>query len=438
MDQLVVQDGAFKHPDLPAPLPALEAVVINVGTLSRSYTTHNGLALCWSLDNKFPAQDVPTDTKQAARCLDCAQSIKHGWVYKGTPCKFYTIIQLFLPATETLCLLRLEAASLFSRHHIYLSLFKYIDYLETNGEELGDILTHLYFGSNDEVAKIYFKPVRPLTKAELLNIEQLNQAAFTPQNPFHLTIEENFMSDSNAVFHLINNVTAFYPRIDQPYFFDRTANQGKGKSVPCEATTPHARYETSFLMDEKQAEALYVLMQKAYTDTPHRDKTWPAKLAQPFKIHEEQFVGKANLKAMYKNEATKPPPIFDASNTRLPADFLLTTDSLINVFVEFVPFKMTTTGVSLRLKGVQVLKYVPYVPPSPFEAQEGYVNGADTTAEPAPEPEPQAMFSAFPPVEEDIPDVVPEPVKRATKKVKPIKKETDLASVIDKWSADGS
>ena len=246
------------------------------------------------------------------------------------------------------------------------------------------------------------------------------------------------MSDSNAVFHLINNVTAFYPRLDQPYFFDKSANQGKGKSVPCEATTATARYETSFLMDEQQAEALYLVMQQAYTDTPHRDKTWPAKLAQPFKIYEEQFVGKANLKAMYKNEATKPPPIFDASNTRLPADFLLTTDSLINVFVEFVPFKMTTTGVSLRLKGVQVLKYVPYVPPSPFEAQEGYVNGADTTAEPAPEPEPQAMFSAFPPVEEDIPDVVPEPVKRATKKVKPIKKETDLASVIDKWSADGS
>jgi len=191
-------------------------------------------------------------------------------------------------------------------------------------------------------------------------------------------------------------------------------------------------------MDEQQAEALYLVMQQAYTDTSYRDDSWPAKLAQPFKVYEEQFVGKANLKAMYKNEATKPPPVFDASNTRVAEDFLLTSGSLINVFVEFVPFKMTTTGVSLRLKGVQVLKYVPYVPPSPFEAQEGYVNGADTTAEPASEPEPQAMFSAFPPVEEDIPDVVPEPVKRATKKVKPIKKETDLASVIDKWSADGS
>jgi len=438
MDQLVVQDGAFKHPDLPAPLPALEAVIMNVGTLSRSYTGHSGLALCWSLDNKFPAQDVPTATKQAARCLDCTQSIKQGGVYKGTPCKFYTIIQLFLPATETVCLLRLGAASLFSRHHTYLSLFKYIDYLKINGEELGDILTNIYFGDDKGVAKIYFKPVRPLTKLELLNIEQLNQAALTTQNPFQLTIEENFMSDSNAIFYLISNVTAYYPRIDRPYHFDKSANSGKGKSVPCEATTPNARYETSFLLDEKQAEALYLVMQKAYTDTPHRDDSWPAKLAQPFKMQEDQFVGKANLKAMYNNEVTKPPAVFDASNTRLPADFLLTSGSLINVFVEFVPFKMTTTGVSMRLKGVQVIKYIPYVPLSPFEAQEGYVNGEDTTVEPESEPDPQAMFSAFPPVEEDIPDAIPEPVKRTTQKVKPLKKEMDLASVIDKWAADDS
>ena len=48
------------------------------------------------------------------------------------------------------------------------------------------------------------------------------------------------------------------------------------------------------------------------------------------------------------------------------------------------------------------------------------------------------MFAAVVHAEEDIPDAVPEPVKRPTKKAKPPKKETDLASVIDKWAADGS
>ena len=437
MDQLDDQTGVFEPHKFFCTPAKCEVVILNVGTLARSYVGHSGQVICWSANTKFPADNVPTDTKQATRCLDCTQSIKQRGVYKGTPCKFYTVIQLYLRATETVCFLRLGAASLFSRHHVYLSLFKYVDYLKTNGEEVGDILTNIYFGDDNGIAKIYFKPVRPLTKVELLSIEQLNLTALDNQNPFQLTIEENFMSEENT-YHLINNVIAYYPRVDRPYHFDKSANGGKGKSVPCEATTPNARYETSFLMDEKQAEALYVAMQKAYTDTPHRDKSWPEKLPQPFKMHEEQFVGKANLKAMYNSEVTNPPAVFDASNTRLPDDFLLTSGSLVNVFVELVPFKMTTTGVSLRLKGVQVLKYIPYTPSSPFEVQEGYVGGEAPTAEPEPEPEPEAMFAAVVHAEEDIPDAVPEPVKRVTKKAKPPKKEMDLASVIDKWAADGS
>ena len=46
------------------------------------------------------------------------------------------------------------------------------------------------------------------------------------------------------------------------------------------------------------------------------------------------------------------------------------------------------------------------------------------------------MFAAVVEVAEDIPVTVPEPVKRTTKKVKPPKVETDLASVIDKWASD--
>jgi len=434
MDQLDDQTGVFEPHRFFCTPTKCEVVILNVGTLARSYVGHSGHVICWSANTKFPADNVPSDTKQATRCLDCTQSIKQRGVYKGTPCKFYTTIQLYLRETATVCFLRLGAASLFSRHPSYLSLFKYVDYLAANDEEVGDILTNIYFGDDDGVTKIYFKPVRPLTKVELLSIEQLNLTALDNQNPFQLTIEENFMSDSNTKYHLINNVTAYYPRIDKPYFYDPTANHGKGKSVPCDATTPNARFETSFLMDEKQAEALYLLMQQAYTDTPHRDKSWPDKLPQPFKMHEEQFVGKTNLKAMYKNEASNPPAAFDATNTRLPDDFMLTTGSIINLFVEFVPYNINGTGVSLRLKGVQVLKYIPYTPSSPFEVQEGYVNGAPTPAE----PEPESMFAAVVHAEEDIPDAVPEPVKRPTKKAKPPKKETDLASVIDKWAADGS
>ena len=432
MDQLVLHDGVFDPRSFFCTPAKCEVSILNVGTLARSYAGHSGQAVCWSTDSKFPAGNVPSDTKQATRCLNCTQSIKQGGMYKGTPCKFYTIVQLYLPATDEVCFLRLGAASLFSRHPSYLSLFKYIDYLAANDEEVEDILTNIYFGDESGLPKVCFKPVRSLTKVELLRIKQLNFSALDTHNPFQLTIEENFMSESKIT-HLINNVIAHYPRLDQPYHFDKTAG-ANGKSVPCPATTANARYETDFLLTEEQAGALYKVMQKAYTDSPHRDKSWPDTLAQPFKMHEDYFVGKCNFKAMYKNETTKPPAIFDASNTRLPEDFLLTSGSIVNVFVELVPFNMTTSGVSLRLKGVQVIKYVPYVPSSPFEAQDGYTGTEESTAE----PEPEAMFAAVVEVAEDIPETVPEPIKRATKKVKPPKVETDLASVIDKWASDGS
>ena len=436
MDQLDDQTGVFEPHKFFCTPEKCEVVILNIGTLARSYVKHSGQVICWSADTKFPADNVPSDTKQAARCLDCTQSIKQGGMYKGTPCKFYTVVQLYLPDTDTVCSLRLGAASLFSRHPSYLSLFKYIDYLAANDEEAEDILTNIYFGDESGLPKIYFKPVRSLTKVELLRIEQLNLAALDTHNPFQLTIEENFMSESKIT-HLINNVIAHYPRLDQPYHFDKTAG-ANGKSVPCPASTANARYETDFLLTEPQAIALYNVMQKAFTESPHRDKSWPDKLAQPFKQHEDYYVGKCNFKAMYKSEVTKPPAVFDATNTRLPEDFLLTTGSIINVFVELVPFNMTTSGVSLRLRGVQVIKYVPYVPSSPFEAQDGYTGAEESTVE----SEPETMFAAVAAVaevaevEDDIPDTVPEPVKRTTKKVKPPKVETDLASVIDKWASD--
>ena len=187
MDQLVLHDGVFEPRSFFCTPAKCEVSILNGGTLARSYAGHSGQAVCWSTDSKFPAGNVPSDTKQATRCLDCTQSIKQGGMYKGTHCKFYTIVQLYLPATEEVCFLRLGAASLFSRHPSYLSLFKYIDYLAANDEEVEDILTNIYFGDESGLPKVCFKPVRSLTKVELLRIKQLNFSALDTHNPFQLS-----------------------------------------------------------------------------------------------------------------------------------------------------------------------------------------------------------------------------------------------------------
>ena len=87
---------------------------------------------------------------------------------------------------------------------------------------------------------------------------------------------------------------------------------------------------------------------------------------------------------------------------------------------------MSTHGVSLRLKAVQVITLADKKQHSPFDAQEGFSLDED---------DPSVIFgdvTASAPVEVDE---MPEPVKVAKKKevVAPSANEADLASIVDNW-----
>ena len=77
-----------------------------------------------------------------------------------------------------------------------------------------------------------------------------------------------------------------------------------------------------------------------------------------FEINDDgEFIVKTKLKGAFNNEPTSITQ-FDASNNELPKDFMLTTGSKINVFVTLVvydPTRMDGSGVSLRLRQVQVI-----------------------------------------------------------------------------------
>ena len=243
--------------------------------------------------------------------------------------------------------------------------------------------------------------------------------------------------------HLIMNVTAKYPRIDKPYHFDLKAGP-KGKSVPCDAIEDGACYELSFAMVESQAKELYAAMNKAYKDCPARNDSWGAKLTQPFKSDEGFFIGKAKLKASYQGKPTPRPFQFDVDNLELPEDFMLTSGSMVNLAVELVPYKTKLSeGVSLRLRQVQVIEYVPYAAASLFDTQDGFKYNTDTVTEDEAESDDSSLFAATTDTvveepEEEEEEVVKEPVKRAKKKDKPepSKDSDDLASVIDSWGID--
>ena len=441
MKRLRVKDGCFVHPNTFEPLHSVEVVITNRGSLSRSYYDGEGALNCWSYDCDFPDPNVPASKRQASRCIDCVQSIQRGGFGKGTPCRFFTVIHVAFLGMEQVFELRVNALSLFAKDGTDLNLYKYIEYLEDNQEQVEDVITEIYLGDSYGTHKMYFKPVRPLREEELANIQQLVRAAPKESNPFE-TIKEQEMAYST---YIIKNVEALYPHLDQPYKFDSKAGK-RGQSVPCDAADDGAGYELNFNMNKDQAKALYKVMQDAYVNHKGRDKSWPDKLDMPFeksKNDTDLFVGKARLKAMYGTQATKPPAQYDAKNQPLESGFKLTTGSTVNIAVELVPYKMAATGVSLRLRGVQVLKYLPYKPPSPFDAEEGFSadensgspfesNDGDDMFESEDTPKPAADPDPFDDEEEEV----KEPVKRKKKKDETPDDDDDIADIIDVWGDD--
>tara|TARA_R110000796_G_scaffold61348_4_gene142095 strand:- start:405 stop:1127 length:723 start_codon:yes stop_codon:yes gene_type:complete len=233
--------------------------------------------------------------------------------------------------------------------------------------------------------------------------------------------------------YMLNNVEALYPKLDQPYHFDRQGGKNKqGATVPCLATAQGATYQVNFKMTAAQAKDLFTCMAKAYEDS--KEDSWPA-LTMPFtKTDDKMFEGKAKIPASFDGRPTTQPKQYDANNTPLDGEFQLTSGSTINVFVELVSYNGSMgNGVSLRLRAVQVIKYKEYSAASPFETQEGFTQSGfvegtenlDTVFD----TEEKTVVE-----EEAVVEVVEEPkVKVSKKKQNAPKPDVDLASLLDEF-----
>tara|TARA_R100001377_G_scaffold27572_1_gene14794 strand:+ start:533 stop:1255 length:723 start_codon:yes stop_codon:yes gene_type:complete len=232
--------------------------------------------------------------------------------------------------------------------------------------------------------------------------------------------------------YVISNVEALWPRINKTYKFDNAEN----RTIPCDVFDEGAKYETRFRMTKDQAKALFVEMVKAYE--AKKEKGWPDKFDMPFKKEEDgSYSHKASLKGAYGKDATFKPIQYDSKGVKLPEDFMLTTGSTVNVAVTFTPYNMREAGVSLRLRAVQVIKYVPMEATSPFSAVEG---GFQFSAEESPFEVVATAPVETPVVSDDLfgddeaPAQVKEP-KKVVKKTAPAPKATDdaLASIVADW-----
>jgi hypothetical protein len=225
--------------------------------------------------------------------------------------------------------------------------------------------------------------------------------------------------------YIVEDVEALWPKINRPYRFD---NKEK-RSVPCDATDDQAKYEIDFRMNKGQARDLWKAMSGAYTN--QKQESWPEKIKNPFKKDEESgtFTFKSKLAAAYNGEATPAPAQYDAKNKQLDGSFELTTGSTVNVAVVFVPYSIDKerTGVSLRLKGVQVTNYVPRKSISPFKAVDGF-----TSDDPSDDNPFEEVVADTASEEEDILEVE-EPKKMSKKSAAPKEEKPEIAEVLSEW-----
>lgn len=225
--------------------------------------------------------------------------------------------------------------------------------------------------------------------------------------------------------YIVEDVEALWPKINRPYRFD---NKEK-RSVPCDATDDQAKYEIDFRMNKGQAQDLWKAMSGAYAS--QKQESWPDKIKNPFKKEEEggTFTFKSKLSAAYNGNATPAPAQYDAKNKQLDESFELTTGSTVNVAVVFVPYSIDKdrTGVSLRLKGVQVTNYVPRKSISPFKAVDGFTSEDSSDDNPFEEVVVDTASE-----EEDILEVE-EPKKMSKKSAAPKEEKSEIADVLSQW-----
>lgn len=228
------------------------------------------------------------------------------------------------------------------------------------------------------------------------------------------------MSETVNMNHNIENVEALWPRINQTYKYD--ASPKVKKSVPCDVFDDGAAYTIQFRMTEEQAKDLYKRMKVAYAARQAENSDWPEKLSMPFKKDEDgTYTYKAKLKGAYGAEATDKPTQYDAKGVKLDDGFLLTTGSTVNIAIAFVPYHGSMgTGVSLRLRAVQVIDLKPMEEQSPFKAVDGF------------EVTPKDNDNPFADTSETPVEEPKKTVKKAAPSA-PAQGSDDLSSIIDDW-----
>jgi hypothetical protein len=156
---------------------AMNIVIVDAAPISRMYFAGSyqegevTKPTCWSADTQTPAEDVPQDNKQAARCMDCKQNIKGSGQGEGRACRFQQRLAVQLEGEiekREVYQLTLPSTSIFGAgDKNKMPLQAYGRHLKVHNEVPSAIVTEMRFDTSSPTPKLIFKPIRRLEDAEI-------------------------------------------------------------------------------------------------------------------------------------------------------------------------------------------------------------------------------------------------------------------------------
>tara|TARA_R100000149_G_C5875951_1_gene139805 strand:+ start:1940 stop:2623 length:684 start_codon:yes stop_codon:yes gene_type:complete len=161
----------------------LDVTIVDAAKRSRTfygnaYDAQNTSApVCWSSDTERPDPEVPADTKQATRCMDCKQNIKGSGNGSSRACKYSQRMAVVLEDNpQEVYQLQLPANALFgSAQRGWMSMQDYAKHLHKHDTSVITVVTRICFEDDGYIPKLRFRPLRVLRPEELETAVEMAQ-----------------------------------------------------------------------------------------------------------------------------------------------------------------------------------------------------------------------------------------------------------------------
>jgi len=153
----------------------LDVTIVDAAKRSRTYyggaydTQNTSAPICWSSDTKRPDPEVPADTRQASRCMDCPQNIKGSGDGNSRACKYSQRLAVtLLDEPREVYQLQLPANALFGgAERGWMSMQDYAKHLHKHDTSVITVITRIRFEDDGYIPKLRFRPIRVLQPEEL-------------------------------------------------------------------------------------------------------------------------------------------------------------------------------------------------------------------------------------------------------------------------------